>query len=109
MNSGVADRDKSKRGVERVGFRIWRIQIDLAANPIMSGAERVLEQIVVQRSRAAPAACRRSDHDAVDVNEPLKPVAEPKIVRAVVSGGFVEDQHEGVEVADAACQERFTE
>ena len=70
----------------------------------MSGAARVFEQIVVKPARMAAPACGRCDHDAVDIDKARIARAEPEEIRAVVAGGLIERQQEGVELANSSRQ-----
>jgi hypothetical protein len=101
----MANLDEAEGGMKAIGGRIGRVRIDLADHAIVAGGDGGAKQIFVQAVRHAALAHRRSDDDAVDIDEAREAFAEPEVVGAVVVGVLVEGQEEGGDVAGAAGME----
>src|SRR4051794_24949214 len=88
----------------RCGVR--RLLVDLADDAIVTKTDSVLEQIVIEPSRATVPARRRGDHDAVDVDETRIARAE---VGTVVASALIEREQEGIDFSNAPRQQRFAD
>src|SRR3954471_18609517 len=91
----------------RCGVR--RLLVDLADDAIVTKADSVLEQIVIEPSRATVPARRRGDHDAIDVDETRIARAEPEAVGTVVASALIEREQEGIDFSNAPRQQRFAD
>lgn len=105
----MSDFDEAQGRMKRIRGRIGRIGIDLADDLLVAGDAGRTKQVFVQAVRQAALAHRRSDDDAVDIDEAWIAFAEPEVVRAVIVGVLVEGQEECGDIAGAADVEGLTE
>ena len=73
----------------------------------MSGLDGVLKQISIETTCMATSSGRRCDGDPIHIYKARIARTEPEEIRTVVIGGLIECQQEGVEISNAACQERL--
>ena len=57
MDAGCADLDETKRRMKGIRCRVWRNLVDLADYAVMPDADSVLEQAVIEPSRATAPTC----------------------------------------------------
>src|SRR5258707_9494674 len=93
--------------MEGVRHRVRGARIDFADNALMSGPERMFEQIVIKPARAAAPARRCCDHDPIYIHKAWIVRTEPQEIRAVVVSILIERPQKGVKVSNSSREKRL--
>src|SRR5690606_36562735 len=80
----AADLLEAEGRVERIGYGIGRLQIDLADHGDMAEMRSALECLAIKQATKTVPAVFFGDHHPVDVEEFFEPAAEPEKVAAVI-------------------------